>query len=66
MNRLTDGLYRFTAVAILSTIAVMLAFRCGNYEGRKAAYETQLQQCERTYPKYRCEIELARYFEVQR
>lgn len=66
MNRFLDNLLIFTAIAIISTVAVILAFRYGDYQGRRAAYEIQLAQCKTRYAEYRCRIDLSRFYDIHK
>ena len=58
-------LWLILAAALLSFVALTFLGRWGHAEGRRVAYVTSLQRCESRYPRYRCEIELARYFPEQ-
>lgn len=64
MSKLLDNLLIFTAIALLSGVAVILAKRYGHAEGVRAAYEVSLEKCKARYPEYRCRVELERYFDL--
>lgn len=55
-------LYAAVAAAIIATVALCFLARWGRYEGRQAAYQMRVAECERRYPHYRCVVELARDF----
>jgi len=64
MNRLTDNLYYFTAFALLATVAMILMFRYAKHQGLQAAYDSYMAQCEKSYPKFRCEVAASQYFDL--
>lgn len=55
-------LYVIAAGAVIAAVALCFLAQWGRHEGRVAAYEIQLAKCRQTYPRYRCEVELARVF----